>query len=93
MLDSNYIYITPDLLKKNGFEEITDTFWMFSGYKYPDIFKDSYQFIISYDFSESYLLITGINHKLGTFKGPLQYVYQLQKAIDLCGIKKDIIII
>lgn len=79
------IPITPEILERNGFknngEDKNMLYWNWS------ICKDC----VSYDKETG---IIRIFHCLGSliFVNPLRYVHQLQHALRLCGIEKEIIL-
>lgn len=75
------IPLTPEILEKNGFELIKGT--------YPTL-RNHYRDII---FQIVKIEETKYNKPFYTFKGcPIYYVHELQHALKLCGIKKEIVL-
>lgn len=79
------IPLTAEILEKNGFNDDGESV-------YGD--DDSY-FIPTYQSgfdTEAYETHIEPNEGIGDFSGRLRYVHELQHALKLCGIKKEIII-
>lgn len=77
------IPITPEILEKSGFYEDEDGVWG----------DDNSYFIPTY--SSGFAAGTWETHiepteGIGDFGGELKYVHQLQNALTLCGINKEI---
>lgn len=84
--DIEPIPITPEILEKNGFENVVETC-----YRY--ILKEIgyYESVRVYTYEEPIIIVRVIDGN--EFKGEIKYVHQLQQAMRLCGIKgKEIIL-
>ena len=86
------IPLTPEILEKNGFAKISpqDT-WL---YRPVDKYGDKFLYAIRaqrFDYPiyridiDNYVFRTGMG-----FSGQLEYVHELQHALRLCGIDKEI---
>ena len=78
MIGERPIPLTPEILEANGFELLRDT-WYFNQEGKPILIR----------FADDYIVII-INGDKVPMK--LRYVHELQHALRLCGIKKEIII-
>ena len=82
------IPLTEEILVKNGFEKQEDVNeWSY--YKTKDG-KGQYMILWSMDYN--YLEIGSYTDEFGEFNrlGTMRYVHQLQQALRLCGIEKEI---
>lgn len=77
------IPITPEILKNIGFEEIVATCHRY-------IFKEIgyYESVRVYTYEEPIIVVSVIDGN--EFKGKIKYVHQLQQAMRLCKIRKEI---
>lgn len=76
------IPITPEFLERNGFEKAQSIYFLKSLNRgYP------YLFFIEYNIVNNCLFIND-----GLIPMPILYVHQLQHALRLCGIEKEIIL-
>lgn len=78
------IPLVPEILEKNG--------WIKDGYFYKS--KDYGDIQLGQLFEHAFLDIDkhGINRRVQTSPSHLQYVHQLQHALRLCGINKEIVL-
>lgn len=76
------IPLTPEILEKNGFVKQGYPGWLIYTEEYMIQWRNDYPNLLSIDsFSSNY----------GSFKGFIvDYVHQLQHALRLCGIEKEI---
>lgn len=82
------IPLTPEILEKNGFEMILDKQkipiyrikWSRNPYLYFTIFTGV----------DGYFNPSGFGVTIGGVNGVVDYVHQLQHALKLCGINKEI---
>ena len=88
------IPITPEILEKNGFEN--DFYEDVSVADYHSIRVEGYSLRGKVDGWDDFL-ITSCNGNIdivtdfhGVFRGELRFVHQLQHAMRLCGIEKEI---
>lgn len=78
--------LTPEILEKNGFKKCEGNEW--SLYK-KDGEKGLYNILWSAD--ELYLEIASYTSLAGEFnRMGIKYIHQLQQALRLCGIEKEI---
>ena len=81
------IPITPEILKKNGFEEVGDNIWQLD-VKSHWFFVDFDQYVLGCDLNtstrqqENSFRILCVNSSL--------FIHELQHALRLCGIEKEI---
>lgn len=81
------IPLTPEILEKNGFEpienKVVDEAYIFdrNEFEEPDII------IRRFDFNDSFVLCTVMDN---TAIISIAYVHELQHALRLCGIEKEI---
>ena len=84
------ISLTPEILEKNGFEKVYDK------YKLPNyrIKWNSYTDLYFTVFTgvDGYWNPIGLNVITGGIPATVDYVHQLQNALRLCGIKKEIVV-
>ncbi len=82
------IPLTAEILEKNGFEKVYDE------YKLPNyrIKWESYTdlFFTVFTGVDGYWNHVGLGVIIGDVPATLDYVHQLQHALRLCGIKKEI---
>ena len=87
--DISPIPLTPEILEKNGFEpienKVVDEAYIFdrNEFEEPDII------IRRFDFNDSFVLCTVMDN---TAIISIAYVHQLQHALLLCGIEKEIVL-
>lgn len=87
--DISPIPLTPEILEKNGFEpienKVVDEAYIFdrNEFEEPDII------IRRFDFNDSFVLCTVMDN---TAIISIAYVHQLQHALRLCGIEKEIVV-
>lgn len=74
------IPITPEFLERNGFEKVQSLYYLKS-------LNKVYLCFIEYNIVNNCLFINE-----GLIPMPITYVHQLQHALKLCGIEKDITI-
>lgn len=74
------IPITPEFLERNGFEKVQSLYYLKS-------LNKVYLCFIEYNIVNNCLFIND-----GLIPRPIRYVHQLQHAMRLCGIEKDITI-
>lgn len=79
------IPITKEILEKNGFKEDDDGVYGDSN----SYFIPTYQSGFDIGTWETHIEPT---EGIGDFSGNLKYVHQLQHALKLCGIKKEIVL-
>lgn len=80
------IPITPEILEQNGFEKVEDI-----GFSLYCKDKNGFGMYHIYYHHHYYLDIDGYVREIGTFEGVnIQYIHQLQQAMRLCGITKEI---
>ena len=84
------ISLTAEILEKNGFEKVLDnnkipTYRI----KWPP--NSNYYFTILTGV-DCYWNFDGYAMAVGAVQGKIDYVHQLQHALRICGIKKEIII-
>ena len=77
------IPITPEILEKNGFEKIEAKY-----YRYFLEEKDYYESARVYFDEEPNVAVRVLDRS--EFKGRIKYVHQLQHALQLCKIRKEI---
>ena len=77
--DYNPIPLTPEILEKNGFELLTDTWY----------FKPKERKPIHIRFVDEHIVVS-INCSI--IPMGLKHVHQLQHALRLCGISKEIVL-
>lgn len=82
------VKITPEILEKNGFEMVSDK------NKAP-IYRIKWPINRDYYFSvwtglDGYWNPVGFGVTIGGVQGDVDYVHQLQHALKLCGINKEI---
>lgn len=84
------IPLTPEILEKNGFEKVYDK------YKLPNyrIKWNSYTDLYFTVFTgvDGYWNPIGLNVITGGLPATVDYVHQLQHALRLCGIGKEIVL-
>ena len=84
------ISLTPEILEKNGFEKVYDK------YKLPNyrIKWNSYTdlYFTAFTGVDGYWNPIGLNVITGGIPATVDYVHQLQNALRLCGIKKEIVV-
>jgi len=84
------IPLTPEILEKNGFEKVYDE------YKLPNyrIKWKNYTnlFFIVFTGVDGYWNHVGLGVIIGGVPATLDYVHQLQQAMKLCGINKEIVL-
>lgn len=84
------IPLTPEILEKNGFEKVYDK------YKLPNyrIKWNSYTdlFFTVFTGVDGYWNHVGLGVIIGGVPATLDYVHQLQQAMKLCGINKEIVL-
>ena len=88
------IPLTPEILEKNGFERKMRYIPIYEGYKYYVIDRGN-DVCIEYDGMRISLVLlyecyTGSIESNGIC--PLDYVHELQHALKLCGIEKEIVL-
>ena len=74
------IPITPEFLERNGFEKVQSLYYLKS-------LNKVYICYIEYNIANNCLFIND-----GLIPMPITYVHQLQHALKLCGIEKEITI-
>lgn len=74
------IPITPEFLERNGFEKVQSLYYLKS-------LNKLYLCFIEYNIVNNCLFIND-----GLVPRPINYVHQLQHALKLCGIEKEITI-
>ena len=88
--DIRPIPLTPEILEKNGFEKVYDK------YKLPNyrIKWNSYTdlYFTAFTGVDGYWNPIGLNVITGGIPATVDYVHQLQNALRLCGIKKEIVV-
>lgn len=86
------IPLTTEILEKNGFKKYDGNKWLAYKYEDDDYTKKSlYQVLWSTD--DLYLEISSYTPNTGNFNRiGIRYVHELQHALKLCGIEKNIII-
>ena len=78
------IQITPKILEKNGFSQD-----LLNGHIF--IFHEKYGEVIYYEYGPKYGLT--IDNQLATIQDlKINYVHELQHALRLCGIEKEIVL-
>lgn len=84
------IEIVPEILEKNGFKKCAGNEWSVFKYEDDDYTKKAlYQ--VLWSANELYLEIAPYTSKTGEFnRFGVEFVHQLQHALRLCGIEKDI---
>ena len=84
------IPLTPEILEKNGFEKVYDK------YKLPN-YRIKWKSYTDFYFTvftgvDGYWNPIGLNVITGGIPATVDYVHQLQNALRLCGIKKEIVL-
>ncbi len=79
------IPLTSEILEKNGFEKIEAKY-----YRYFLEEKDYYESVSVYFDEEPNVQVRVLDGS--EFKGRIKYVHQLQQALRLCRIKKEIVL-
>jgi len=78
------IPITPEILEKNGFEKLGYPGWIIHTHEYTILWRNDYPNVLKI---ESY------TSKYGSFdRFNVNYVHELQHALQLCRISKEIIL-
>ena len=81
------IPLTPEILEKNGFKKCDGNEWSF--YKKGEGERGLYNILWSAD--ELYLEIASYTPLIGEFnRMGVKYIHELQHALRLCGIEKEI---
>ena len=83
------ISLTPKILEKNGFEKQGFDGWLLVKPMGNDL---AWQILWRTDFSSPYLTIYSYSSQTGNFSSVVSYVHQLQHALRLCQIDKEIMI-
>ena len=86
------IPLTPEILEKNGFKKCAGNEWSVFKYEDDDYTKKAlYQVLWSSD--ELYLEIASYTSRTGEFNRlGVEFVHELQHALRLCGITREIIL-
>lgn len=92
------IPLTPEILEKNGFEKSYSSILTADGYKKLPQYKyknmaqvqDICRNLITISYSDLEGSVYDIQCGIGSHIYDLKYVHQLQHALRLCGIKKEI---
>ena len=84
------IPLTPEILEKNGFEMVSDKNGV-------PIYRIKWPINRDYYFSvwtglDGYWNPVGFGVTIGGVQGDVDYVHQLQHALKLCGINKEIVL-
>lgn len=79
------ILLTPEILEKNGFKEDGD-----------GVYRDSNSYFIP-TYQSGFDIGTWETHiepteGIGDFSGNLKYIHELQHALRLCGVEKDVVL-
>lgn len=83
------IPLTAEILEKNGFEKQGFDGWLLEFGTYAE----SGHILWRTDYGEPHLLIESYSSKHGDFRSfGICYVHELQHALKLCGIEKEIIL-
>ena len=98
MDDLNPIPLTGEILKKNGFKEGTYSILGKGGYKsFPEYkyinreeITDTSKNLIKVSYSDENGGVYDISFGIGSHIFDLKYVHELQHALRLCGIEKEI---
>lgn len=96
--DLRPIPLTPEILEKNGFEKSYSNILTADGYKKLPQYKyknmaqvqDICRNLITISYSDLEGGVYDIQCGIGSHIYDLKYVHQLQHALRLCGIKKEI---
>lgn len=84
------IEIVPEILEKNGFKKCVGNEWSVFKYEDDDYTKKAL-YLVLWSADELYLEIAPYTSKTGEFnRFGVEYVHQLQHALRLCGIEKEI---
>ena len=86
------IPITPEILEKNGFEKQGFPGWKISTKDYIILWRNDYQDVL--DIRSFNLRICSFHesHIMDIRRARFNYVHELQHALRLCGIKKEIVL-
>lgn len=85
------IPLTPEILEKNEFEKLGYDGWEFS--EQDDDNHSLFTILWRNDYAVPHLRILSFVQKYGEFSSfNIRYVHELQHALRLCGIEKEIVI-
>ena len=84
------ILLTPEILEKNGFKKCAGNEWSVFKYEDDDYTKKALYQVLWYA-DELYLEIVSYTSRIGEFdRMGVEFVHQLQHAMRICGIEKEI---
>lgn len=82
------IPLTPEILEKNGFIRVSSSGKLCGWYLEKDLVAEYYVIDVTYNNDRLYIEI----HGSATIEKCCDYVHELQHALRLCGIEKEVVL-